>query len=243
MEFFHKMNIKYLKRFTSKMNLFTSQIDHDIRIDSTTKTKERRKSMMDEFKQDNINVGLINELAESIASTSSDEESSDSGINKEYHTIDKTGTIETAVITNSPFMKDTETDDETVHEELNVNIRKRTSINCPHGDKICNCPEKEQSYTNVEENVKSVASQLLAGVEDNLKNPLDDYSDHDKIIIDNQNNIDTSRQSGETKEDDETKEDGETKEDDETKENCETNEPEEPEEPEEGVTFELEEKQ
>ena len=42
MEFFHKMNIKYLKRFTGKMNRFSSQIEHDIRIDSTTKTKERR---------------------------------------------------------------------------------------------------------------------------------------------------------------------------------------------------------
>ena len=50
------MNIKYLKRFTGKMNRFSSQIEHDIRIDSTTKTKERRKSMMDEFKQDNINA-------------------------------------------------------------------------------------------------------------------------------------------------------------------------------------------
>ena len=60
------------------MNLFSSQIDHDIRIDSNTRIKERRKSMMEEFKHDNINVGLMNELAESIASTSSsDNEVSD----------------------------------------------------------------------------------------------------------------------------------------------------------------------
>ena len=126
---------------------------------------------------------LINELAESIASTSSDEESSDSGINKEYHNIDKTVTvenIETGIISNNPFIKENETDDEIIPQEFNLNIRKRTSINCPHGDKICNCPEKEQPYVNVEENVKSVAFQLLAGVEDNLKNPLDDDSDHEE---------------------------------------------------------------
>lgn len=69
MEFFHKMNIKYLKRFTGKMTLFFGQIDHDIRMDTSSKTKERRKSMIQEFKQDNINTSLMNELAESITSS------------------------------------------------------------------------------------------------------------------------------------------------------------------------------
>ena len=80
MEFFHKMTMKYLKRFTSKMNLFSSQIDHDIRLEPTSKTKERRKSMMQEFQQDNIGTELMNELADSVASTTptdSDTSSSD----------------------------------------------------------------------------------------------------------------------------------------------------------------------
>jgi hypothetical protein len=80
MEFFHKMTMKYLKRFTSKMNLFSSQIDHDIRLEPTSKTKERRKSMMQEFQQDNIGTELMNELADSVTSTTptdSDASSSD----------------------------------------------------------------------------------------------------------------------------------------------------------------------
>ena len=72
MEFFHKMHIKYLKRFTSKMNLFSSQIDHDIKIDSTTRSKERRKSMIDEFKHDNIGATLMHQLTDSISGGGSD---------------------------------------------------------------------------------------------------------------------------------------------------------------------------
>uniref|UniRef100_A0A6C0FAM9 Uncharacterized protein n=1 Tax=viral metagenome TaxID=1070528 RepID=A0A6C0FAM9_9ZZZZ len=72
MEFFHKMHIKYLKRFTSKMNLFSSQIDHDIKIDSTSRSKERRKSMIDEFKHDNIGATLMHQLTDSISGGGSD---------------------------------------------------------------------------------------------------------------------------------------------------------------------------
>lgn len=72
MEFFHKMHIKYLKRFTSKMNLFSSQIDHDIKIDSTSKSKERRRSMIDEFKHDNIGATLMHQLTDSISGGGSD---------------------------------------------------------------------------------------------------------------------------------------------------------------------------
>lgn len=89
MEFFHKMTMKYLKRFTSKMNLFSSQIDHDIRMEPNSKTKERRKSMMQEFQQDNIGAELMNELADSVTSTtpsdsgSSSSDDSPKNMNKE----------------------------------------------------------------------------------------------------------------------------------------------------------------
>jgi hypothetical protein len=79
MEFFHKMHIKYLKRFTSKMNLFSSQIDHDIKIDSTSKSKERRRSMIDEFKHDNIGATLMHQLTDSISGGVSDSENGTNG--------------------------------------------------------------------------------------------------------------------------------------------------------------------
>ena len=74
-EFFHKLHTKYLRRFTGKMTLFSSQIDNDIRIDSGAKTKERRKSMMAEFKNDNIDAGLMRQLTDNLTSTSGDSES------------------------------------------------------------------------------------------------------------------------------------------------------------------------
>ena len=86
MEFFHKMSIKYLKRFTSKMTLFFGQIDHDIRMDTASKTKERRKTMMEEFKHDNIDTRLMNELTESITSSISDIDNGDSSSSDESTT-------------------------------------------------------------------------------------------------------------------------------------------------------------
>ena len=53
------------------MNLFSSQIDH-IKIDSTSRTKERRKSMIDEFKHDNIGATLMHQLTDSISGGGSD---------------------------------------------------------------------------------------------------------------------------------------------------------------------------
>jgi hypothetical protein len=107
MEFFHKLHVKYLKRFTSKMNLFTSQITHDIRLDSSTKTKERRKSMMEDFKKDNIDVGLMSELTESISNpSSSDSERADTPMRQSGKHTNKKVSVDTT--NNSIFENETD---------------------------------------------------------------------------------------------------------------------------------------
>ena len=177
MEFFHKMNIKYLKRFTSKMNLFSSQIDHDIRIDSNSKTKERRKSMMEEFKHDNINAGLINELAESIASTSSSEkEGSDNEISDYEGSVksENKEEIDCQEKNDNDYKKVPESDDDTNTEETDLNIRKRASIKSMHSDETSyKCLEEEKKGKNQEINdtIKNVTSQLLIQVENDNKEP------------------------------------------------------------------------
>ena len=82
LEFFHKLHVKYLKRFTSKMNLITSQINHDIQLDTPAKTRERRKTMLAEFKEDNIDSALLNQLADGLSVVDSDDD-------KEKHVIEE----------------------------------------------------------------------------------------------------------------------------------------------------------
>jgi len=66
-EFFHKLHTKYFKRFTTKMQLFVSQINHDIKFeDSAELNKTKRKSMLDNFANDNIDQNILKDLKNSI---------------------------------------------------------------------------------------------------------------------------------------------------------------------------------
>jgi hypothetical protein len=66
-EFFHKLHTKYFKRFTTKMQLFISQINHDIKFeDSAELNKTKRKSMLDNFANDNLDKNILKDLQNSI---------------------------------------------------------------------------------------------------------------------------------------------------------------------------------
>jgi hypothetical protein len=66
-EFFHKLHTKYFTRFTTKMQLFMSQIMHDIKFeDSVEAHKMKRKSMMETLINDNIDKNILNELKQSM---------------------------------------------------------------------------------------------------------------------------------------------------------------------------------
>ena len=59
-EFFHKLHTKYFRRFTTKMQLFMSQIMHDIKFeDSAEINKTKRKSMMETFAKDNVDNEIL----------------------------------------------------------------------------------------------------------------------------------------------------------------------------------------
>jgi len=66
-EFFHRLHTKYFKRFTTKMQLFISQILHDIKFeDSVEMHKMKRKSMMETLIDDNTDKNILNDLKNSI---------------------------------------------------------------------------------------------------------------------------------------------------------------------------------
>ena len=65
-EFFHKLHTKYLKRFTTKMQLFISQINHDIKFEDNVKINNtKNKTMIEKFKEE-VDTGLLSELKNSI---------------------------------------------------------------------------------------------------------------------------------------------------------------------------------
>lgn len=66
-EFFHKLHTKYFKRFTTKMQLFMSQIMHDIKFeDSVEINKTKRRSMIETLEADSVNKYVLQELKQSI---------------------------------------------------------------------------------------------------------------------------------------------------------------------------------
>jgi hypothetical protein len=71
-EFFHKLHTKYFTRFTTKMQLFTSQILHDIKFeDSVEIHKMKRKSMMDTLMSEEIDKEILHDLKKSMSEPSS----------------------------------------------------------------------------------------------------------------------------------------------------------------------------
>lgn len=66
MEFFHKMHNKYLTRFTTKIQLMLSQINHDIKFDNPQDEKMNHKNVIKKLKEDNIDKHIIKELKFSI---------------------------------------------------------------------------------------------------------------------------------------------------------------------------------
>jgi len=67
MEFFHKLHNKYLKRLTTKIQLMFSQIANDIQFEDTSQTKkEKRKSLLNNIVDDNIDKNLLHELVGNV---------------------------------------------------------------------------------------------------------------------------------------------------------------------------------
>ena len=71
-EFFHRLHTKYFTRFTTKMQLFTSQILHDIKFeDSVEMHKMKRKSMMQTLISEDIDKEILHDLKKSMSEPSS----------------------------------------------------------------------------------------------------------------------------------------------------------------------------
>lgn len=72
-EFFHKMHSKYLKRFSNKIQLMYTHINHDIKFDDTIEvSKDKKKELVDEVFH-GADKQLMTELKQSIGSETNSE--------------------------------------------------------------------------------------------------------------------------------------------------------------------------
>jgi len=86
-EFFHSLHTKYLKRFSTKIQLMHTHIDTDIRFDEAVEiNKETKKGLMEELTSGKIDKALLHDLRKSISVTSpiSNGEFSESETSEEY---------------------------------------------------------------------------------------------------------------------------------------------------------------
>jgi hypothetical protein len=78
-EFFHKMHTKYLKRFSNKIQLIYTHISNDIKFDDTIEvSKNKKKELIDELIQNDIDKELLKDIKISIGSETNSENSENS---------------------------------------------------------------------------------------------------------------------------------------------------------------------
>jgi hypothetical protein len=85
-EFFHSLHTKYLKRFSTKIQLMHTHIDTDIRFDEAVEiNKETKKGLIEELNSGKIDKALLHDLRKSMSITSpvSSGEFSESEISEE----------------------------------------------------------------------------------------------------------------------------------------------------------------
>ena len=70
-EFFHSLHTKYLKRFSTKIQLMHTHIDTDIRFDEAVEiNKETKKGLIEELNSGKIDKALLHDLRKSMSITS-----------------------------------------------------------------------------------------------------------------------------------------------------------------------------
>jgi hypothetical protein len=65
MDFFHKLHLKYLERFSTKLQLMYNQVNNDIKFDDSV-VSEKRRSMMETLKNENIDNKILKNIKQSI---------------------------------------------------------------------------------------------------------------------------------------------------------------------------------
>jgi hypothetical protein len=111
MEFFHSSHMKYLKRFTTKLQLMLSQVNNDIKLENPSVEKDNKKMAIQDLKSANIDREILHDLKkaigdEDISITSSDRSNSDPPLIQNMDSISDNFLIETNIRTNVSELTD-----------------------------------------------------------------------------------------------------------------------------------------
>ena len=97
-EFFHSSHMKYLKRFTTKLQLMLSQVNNDIKLENPSIEKDNKKTAIQDLKDENIDRSILNELKKTMG----DDLSVSSGSDKERGDSDPPNPISVSICTSTP---------------------------------------------------------------------------------------------------------------------------------------------
>lgn len=171
-EFFHKLHSKYLKRFSNKIQLMYSHINHDINFDDIKKTRSNdsnsRKSDQETFSFDELKYNTE-------SSTESDHESNSSKNSFSVNIKDEGIRSRTNSSTSSNANMETNTPKFKFKYKENVeknekneldNIFSNIDFSC---DSIINNSQKETYLEEITENVDRIENNILFNFNDEKK--------------------------------------------------------------------------
>ena len=170
-EFFHKLHSKYLKRFSNKIQLMYSHINHDINFDDIKKTRSNdsnsKKSDEDTFSLDDFKYNTESSTESDHESNSSKNSFSlnikDEGIRSRTNSSTSSNAN---TVTNTPKFKFKDKDNNIVEKNELDNIFSNIDFSC---DSIINNSQKETYLEEITENVDRIENNILFILNDEKK--------------------------------------------------------------------------
>jgi hypothetical protein len=175
-EFFHKLHSKYLKRFSNKIQLMYSHINHDINFDDIKKTRSNdsnsRKSDQETFSFDELKYNTESSTESDHESNSSKNSFSvnikDEGIRSRTNSSTNSSTSSNANMeTNTPKFKFKYKENVEKNEKNELdNIFSNIDFSC---DSIINNSQKETYLEEITENGDRIENNILFNLNDEKK--------------------------------------------------------------------------
>jgi hypothetical protein len=102
LEYFHKTQIKFMKRFSNKLQLMYSQLNNDIKFEDTSKnSKIKRKNMIETLENDSTEKDLISNINETDSSLNSPTISPSNSPISSFISLDNFNKKENEIISNN----------------------------------------------------------------------------------------------------------------------------------------------
>ena len=162
-EFFHKLHLKYLTRFTTKTHIFFSQITNDIKFEDTSKmNKMKRASILETFDNENMDNDVIIELKNSISGDSSkgDKDIKVSNLQNIFLDVNEVNVNEVNEIGEQDNMSEITIESNIKNNSLDENILDEASRSASEGERLNSVTSVKELENILEENILEEKSMV-----------------------------------------------------------------------------------